>query len=248
MIREDVDERADIDALYALPLEQFTPERNRLARELRESGDGGAAKEVGALRKPVLAAWVVNQLARTHARDVDLLLDAGNRLLEEQRAGTPGSQAAYDHQRRALDSLLAGAREILGERSSEQTLRTVAETLRTASLTEDGRELLARGRLTEPLTTTGWDLVVANPPPAGARASPKRARDAKGRERAQEELRAATAARDDARGRLREAEDEEKRTRRSFEQATKAVEQARLQLEQADEAVSRAEASADRHR
>jgi hypothetical protein len=240
-------EIADVDALYGLPLEQFTSARDRLARELRQGGDREGAKALGALRKPVLAAWVVNQLARTRGRDVDLLLDAGNRLLEEQRSGKPGSRSAYEHQRRALDSLLVGAREILGGRSSEQTLRTVAETLRTASLTEDGRELLARGRLTEPLTTTGWDIVAANPPPPGRRAGAKRSRDTEAREQAQEELLAATAVRDDARRRLREAEDAERSARRSFEHATKAVEQARLQLERADEALRAVKRSAGRH-
>ena len=44
-----------IDELYQLPLEEFTPARNALAKEL---GDGDIKK----LEKPNVAAWAVNQL------------------------------------------------------------------------------------------------------------------------------------------------------------------------------------------
>ena len=53
-----------IDALYALPLERFTPERDALAKDLAADGDRAGAARVKALRKPVVAAWAVNALAR----------------------------------------------------------------------------------------------------------------------------------------------------------------------------------------
>jgi hypothetical protein len=222
---------SEIDALYALPLESFTAERNRLAKALRDRGDLELADEVAALRKPVLAAWVVNQLAREHPRDVDLLLDAGHRLLENQRSST-----ARERQREALGALLAGAREVLGSRASEQTLRTVAETLRTASMTEDGRALLALGRLTQPLTTTGWELVVANPPPkAKGRATSKTEKQASTRD--YDAIKRATAVRDRARARLREATQAESEARRSHGRAERELEKARLALDEAETAL-----------
>jgi len=53
-----------IDDLYGLPLERFTPERDALAKELAAGGDRAGAARVKALRKPVVAAWAVNALAR----------------------------------------------------------------------------------------------------------------------------------------------------------------------------------------
>src|SRR5260221_13482651 len=48
---------AEIDRLYQLPLDEFTPARNALAK-----GAGGEAARVRALSKPPVAAWAVNQL------------------------------------------------------------------------------------------------------------------------------------------------------------------------------------------
>jgi hypothetical protein len=47
----------DIDRLYALPLEEFTHERDELAKRVRDEGDADAAAAVKALKKPAVAAW-----------------------------------------------------------------------------------------------------------------------------------------------------------------------------------------------
>src|SRR6058998_3424105 len=75
----------ELDRLYALELGEFTAERDQLARELRSGGEREHADQVKSLRKPSLAAWTINQLARRERRDVDLLLDAGHRLREAQQ-------------------------------------------------------------------------------------------------------------------------------------------------------------------
>ena len=46
---------SQIDKLYQIPLDEFTPARNALAKETGES-------EIKKLEKPNLAAWSVNQL------------------------------------------------------------------------------------------------------------------------------------------------------------------------------------------
>ena len=68
--------RKDADRLYGLPLDEFTRERDALARRLRGEGERDGAAEVAALRKPVLAAWVVNQLARRRKAEMRELLQA----------------------------------------------------------------------------------------------------------------------------------------------------------------------------
>ncbi|HEX6459560.1 MAG TPA: hypothetical protein VF032_11635, partial [Thermoleophilaceae bacterium] len=64
-----------LDALYGLPLEEFTPRRDELSKELRAAGSRDAAAWVKALRKPTAAAWLVNQLARTQRADTKKMLE-----------------------------------------------------------------------------------------------------------------------------------------------------------------------------
>jgi hypothetical protein len=53
-------ERA-IDELYVAPPEGFTESRNSLAKRLKDGGDTQGAARVRELRKPVRAAWAINQ-------------------------------------------------------------------------------------------------------------------------------------------------------------------------------------------
>ncbi len=70
--RMDVEEI--IDRLYALPLEEFTPERNQAERELRKAGQPEQAEQVKALRKPTAAAAAVNHLVYGHRAQVEAFL------------------------------------------------------------------------------------------------------------------------------------------------------------------------------
>lgn len=138
-----------LDELYGAMPEEFVATRKRLARQL--GGDEGAA--FAKLRKPTRAAAILNRLARDEQRDVDLLLDAGHRL---RQAGL--DKAAVDRARAAgSDALkrLAKAAERLGARG--QALTQVNESLRAAAVTEEGREVLARGRFVEPLHASGFE-------------------------------------------------------------------------------------------
>src|SRR6266536_1742685 len=81
-----------IDELYGADLDDFVAERARLAKGLREEGDGAGAQTMAKLRKPSVAAWILNQLARRNRREVDLLLDAGHRLREAQAGALSGAE------------------------------------------------------------------------------------------------------------------------------------------------------------
>ncbi|MBV9822704.1 MAG: hypothetical protein JO144_10735, partial [Actinobacteria bacterium] len=62
------------DDLYALSLAEFTPARDAKAKELKGSD---LAKQVKALKKPSLAAWVVNLLVRRETEQVEQVLQVG---------------------------------------------------------------------------------------------------------------------------------------------------------------------------
>ena len=154
-----------LDELYGAPLEDFVAERKRLARRL----GGAEAKELASRRKPTVAAWVLNQLARRERRDVDLLLDAGHRLRRAQVGLLRGAERqAFDRARaKEADALLrlrkAAERTLRDARgtASASTLAEVEAALRAAAVTEDGRELLARGRFVRPALVAGFDALEA---------------------------------------------------------------------------------------
>src|SRR5207245_6823398 len=81
----DAAERAS-DELYALPLADFTKARDELVRHLRREGLRHEAQAVKALRKPTIAAWTLNQLARRRPEEVERLLAIGKRMRTAQEA------------------------------------------------------------------------------------------------------------------------------------------------------------------
>lgn len=225
-----VDLAAGIDLLYALPLEEFIAARNELARDLKKDGEADAAAEVAALKKPTLVAWAVNQLAHTRRREVDLLLDAGKRLVDAQQATiAKGNRTELDTAQTSLRNAVRGLTEaaagILGKRSSASTLAKVAETLRSAATGAEGRELLARGRLVEDLSETGWDIVATlTPAPAGRKKGPSQAGARTESEAALRRRREAARKLEEAR---REAEKRVAAARRKEEAAAARLEDAR---------------------
>lgn len=171
-----------LDELYGAALDEFVAERKRLAKKL----DGDDAKDIAALRKPNVAAWVLNQLARRERRDIDLLLDAGHRLRQAQ-AGVlrGGEKESFEDARRkesdALKRLAKAAERLLRDArgsASASTLKKIDESLRAAAITEEGRELLARGRFTEPLRASGFDAYTGIDVPKRAPAKKAKAKPA----------------------------------------------------------------------
>ena len=230
-----------IDHLYGANLDTFTAERTRVARELREAGDGDTAAAVAKLKKPTVAAWALNQLARNHRRDVDLLLDAGHRLRQAQEGvvggGDRGSfEQAQKTERDALRRLSQQASQLLGG-ASAQVLSQISGTLRSAAVSEEGRELLARGRFTTPLEAEGFDVLGALPasrPPHEKKAT--RARTQKANEALREaraRLRELERAVRDAERRVEELKSEWKESEREAESARVALAAAERELKKA---------------
>lgn len=145
-----------VDALFALRPEEFTGARNALARELRVEGDADGAAVVKALRRPTVAAWTLNRLAREHADDVEELLGVGDELRLAQRkalSGVKGSGLRELTQRRraAVRRLTDVAETILGSDASPAVLAKVTESLEAATVDQDAAERLREGRLTKEL-------------------------------------------------------------------------------------------------
>ena len=145
----------DIDRLYALPLEEFTRERDALAKRLRKEGEPDAAGDVKALKKPSVAAWAVNQVQRDRPDDVRNLIDVTEELHRvHSKLSSAGARERLEEaagmQRDLIRSLVRCASDLLeaaGHGASDATLGKVADTLRAAAVDEELREQLGRGRV-----------------------------------------------------------------------------------------------------
>jgi hypothetical protein len=219
--------------LYGLPLEEFTGARDELAKALRRAGDREGAERVKALRKPTVAAWTVNQLARRERRDVEALLEHGEELREAQRevlggGGTARLERAAGAERQAVGRLVERARALLGERASDATIERVRETLHAASADEEVARELREGTLTRERRAAGLGLTGIAPRKRPAE------RDGRGRKR-QSDRAKVTRARErehEAREQLREAE-------RELAAAERALAQAQRSADRAGQAVER---------
>src|SRR5439155_4336918 len=102
----------ELDRLYALPLNEFTATRDEVAKRLRGDGERELADQVKGLRKPTVAVWLVNQLAREREVDVKRLLGAGEALAKAQaRATKEDFAAARSDEQHALERLALAARD-----------------------------------------------------------------------------------------------------------------------------------------
>ncbi len=147
-----------IDELYGLPLDRFTTERDALVKELRAAGQAPDAATVKALRKPVVSAWALNQLARQDESGVTELIEIGQRLREAHRRAISGGDVeelreATDERRRIVAELTGKALGIVepGGGPSSALEDAVASTLEAASVDPEAGQLLRSGRLTKPL-------------------------------------------------------------------------------------------------
>ena len=121
-------------------------------------------------------------------------------------------------------------------------------TLRAAAVTEEGRELLARGRLTEELETTGFDLAASLVPkrPSGSSGGVARRRTGGDLAAARAELEQAKKREREASRLLREAERRAAQARREAEEAEAGLRDARKEAEEASASVEAAEQSVRR--
>jgi hypothetical protein len=202
-----VDLETALNDLYDAAPEEFVAERKRLAKQLKSEGQTTEAEEIGKARKPVVAAWALNRLARDHRREIDLLLDSGHRLRTAQAGVLRGDaretfEQAQRTERETIARLVRTAGQLLTERGggSAAVLDQIAASLHAAAVSEHGREVLAAGRFTQPLTLEGFDAVAGLAPPPSKRAAKAKP------SRSSEELKRLRADVTAARKRLREAE------------------------------------------
>jgi hypothetical protein len=149
-----VDELAAIvDRLYGLPPEDFTAARDAAARDV----DKVLKPRVKALRRPTVAAWLVNRLTRERHDLLEQLLALGPALAEAQAAGSGDQVRALSRSRREL--VQAGTRTAVEDAGREITaaVRTeIEQTLEAALADPAAAEAVRTGALVRALAFAGF--------------------------------------------------------------------------------------------
>ncbi len=143
-------------SLYAVPLAQFTAERNAAARDAPSADD---ARAIRAFRKPSAAASAVNALVRSDPGFVASLVEVATGL---QLAQASIDRDAIREFSRRRQQVLADAKLLLADLTptvSGSTLREVEETLQAAMIDEDALAAVQSGYLVRALESTGLDPV-----------------------------------------------------------------------------------------
>ena len=158
---------SEIDALFRLPLNEFTAARNALAAKLKKAGRADDAARVKGLAKPPVSAWAVNQLYWKHREPFERLLAAGDRLRCAQASQLRGKAASA----RATRGAASGARPNSVRRPlpspggrphpSPDLMRRITTTLE-ALATYGSREATpAAGRLTGDIDPPGFEALAS---------------------------------------------------------------------------------------
>lgn len=148
------------DSLYAGPLGEFTATRDAEAKAIiKESGDRELAAQVKVLKKPSLAAWVVNLLVRREGDQIAEVLKVAEGLRAAQTAMDGEQLRALTRQRRQLTAAVTTRARALAAEDGVRVTPSVAEqieaTLTAALLNADAAAAVRTGLLVEPLTPTG---------------------------------------------------------------------------------------------
>jgi len=158
----------DVDALFTLPLSDFTAARNALATRLKRAGRGDDADRVKAFEKPSISAWAVNQLYWKHRQAFDRLTEAGERFREAQSAQLEGKvtdmKGPRDERRESLADLArlsAGLLRDAGHNASPEAMRRIATTLEAMSAYASVPNAPVPGRLTSDVDPPGFDALAA---------------------------------------------------------------------------------------
>jgi hypothetical protein len=154
-----------IRRLYEEPPDGFVAGRAAAIADAKEAGDKELARRLAALRKPTVAAWLVNLLALRRPDLIDDLVELSSALRQAQR-GLHGDQLReLSTQRRQVVSALVNAAQQLaveddpGLRNAKLPMGEVESTLTAAMAEPEIAEQVRSGRLVKAATYAGFGEV-----------------------------------------------------------------------------------------
>jgi hypothetical protein len=163
-----------IEALFQVPLSEFTAARNTLAAQLKKSGNDAGASRVKTLPKPSISAWAVNQLYWRHRKEFDHLIDTGERFRDAQAAQLAGGRTdvrgPLEARREALATLSRLGADTLESGHHPATpdmMRRVTSTLEALATYGRSHNAPPAGRLTDDIEPPGFETIAALVPRIG---------------------------------------------------------------------------------
>jgi hypothetical protein len=256
---KDTDLASAAEELYALSPGDFTAARDERAAQARADGDRDLAQAIGGLRRPVVSAWLVNQLAREAKDQVAELVALGGSLRQAQQDLAGERVRELSAQRRTLvATLVAEAKRIAardGRPAGLQVEREVDATLQAALADSGAAAAVQAGCLASPLSYAGLGVGDAasvatrgRRAPAAAptrdrteRKPPRREQTGAKRPRETPAEREARRAAEQAEREARQAAAEEERRANKIAEAQRALGQATETLADATAALDQAE-------
>ncbi|GAA3099023.1 nucleotide-binding universal stress UspA family protein [Kribbella aluminosa] len=239
----DFEEAAD--AVYAAPAADFIATRNELAKQLKAAGDPLGSTRLKALRKPTVAAWIANLVARTLPDELDDLLALGDEF-REATADLDGERLRELTPRRhqLLDQLAKEAARLAGDagqKLSPDVGQKLRETLDAALVDPAAGDAVREGRLSSALRHVGFGVVDENGEPSNVTPLTDDRRQAAQDRRAARQAEEAAEEQGATEQEEREQQEREEReqaakaeAKRAFEDAVAAAQDAEAKVEELD--------------
>ncbi|HZQ84069.1 MAG TPA: hypothetical protein VFA83_04485 [Acidimicrobiales bacterium] len=154
-----------MDELWRATPDEFVAVRNQLAKQLKAEGKTDEAETVKKLKKPSVAVWAVNRLARERPSVVEDLVELGRQVeaatADAMKGEGAGALRELDRQRKhAVGDAATAAAAVAAEAGlplSSAMAGRVTSTLDNASLAQATRDLLAAGRIPTELDAPGFE-------------------------------------------------------------------------------------------
>ena len=234
----DFEEAAD--ALYAAPAADFIATRNQLAKQLKADGDPVGSTRLKAMRKPTVAAWVTNLVARKAPDELDDLLALGDEF-REATADLDGDRLRELTPKRheLLDKLAKEAARLAaedGQKISADVGQKLRETLDAALVDPAAGDAVREGRLSSALRHVGFGVVDESGEPSNVTPLTDERRQA-ARDRRKTQQAETDAAQEKAAAAQEEKEREaaeRAKARQVFEEAVAAAQEAEAKVEDLD--------------
>ncbi|MEV4618022.1 hypothetical protein AB0J74_04785 [Asanoa sp. NPDC049573] len=235
--------------LYAAPPDGFVAARDELVAGAKAAGQTDRAKQLGKLRKPTVAAWVVNLLAIRRPELVDELVELSAALREAQRELKGDALRELTKQRREAVGALVKEAVSLATKADPRNrgklpVGEVEATLTAAVSDAEVAQQLRTGRLVRAASYAGFGevprpqlrLVTDEPPEPEPEPESSEGRGSKRAAEAERAARRRAADRE-----LTAARNAEKASQADLEKATKAEADGAAAVERAEAALQEAE-------
>ncbi|MFE3020693.1 hypothetical protein [Streptomyces sp. NPDC059256] len=132
--------------LYGMKPSEFIAARDAYAAQARAAGDKQTARRITELRRPTLAAWAANLLARNDSDETERFLRLGQALREAHRTLDPARLRELSHQQHQVITTLARSAVTLAEEAGQPVTEGVHQEV----------ERTLRAVLADPATAEAW--------------------------------------------------------------------------------------------